>query len=179
MIWNKDMLNRCLRLGALLLAVVAMPAVAQPVKVGYVNAFRIENESPLAKRLVEDMKKEFEPREREIAQLQQQGAALGAELRENAAKMPESERQTKERRFTELAKQFDQARRSFAEDLELRRGEGRAQLVQQVSAIIRRIAESEHFDLILQQAVYGSPQIDITERVLAEMAKGNAASGKK
>jgi outer membrane protein len=70
-------------------------------------------------------------------------------------------------------------RRAFAEDLELRRSEARAQMVQQVSAIIKRIAESDKFDLILQQAVYGSPQIDITERVLAEMTKGGAPSSRK
>ena len=87
-----------------------------------------------------------------------------------------AERQAKEKRFAELAKQFDQMRRNYLEELEVRKGEAHAQLLEQANAIIKTIAETEKFDLILQQAVYGSPQIDITDRVLAEMAKRNPAA---
>jgi outer membrane protein len=160
----------------LLLAAATTFAAEAPIKVGYVNPFRIENESPMAKRLIEEIKKEFEPRERQLAQLQQQGAALGAELQDESKKVTGLERQAKDKRFSELAQQFDQQRRSFAEDLEQRKNEAHAQLIQMASAAIKKIAESEQYDLILQQAVYGSPQIDITDRVLAEMEKAGAGS---
>jgi outer membrane protein len=160
-----------------LFAAIAMQAAAQPLKIGYVNPFLIENESPMAKRLIEEIRKEFEPRERQLAQLKQQGSTLGAELQEEGAKLGGPERQAKDKRFTELVQQFEQQRRSFSEDLEQRKNEAHAQLVQVASAAIKRIAEREQFDLILQQAVYGSPQIDITERVLAEMEKAAGSSG--
>jgi outer membrane protein len=168
------MKNVWLHVAGALFAAITVHAAAQPIKVGYVNAFRIENESPMAQRLIEEIRKEFEPRERQLAQLQQQGAALGAELQDENVKLSGPERQAKDKRFAELAQQFDQQRRSFTEDLELRKNEAHAQLLQLASAAIKKIAESEHYDLILQQAVYGGPQVDITERVLAEMAKAGA-----
>ena len=161
----------------LLLAAAATFAAEAPLKIGYVNPFRIENESPMAKRLIEEIRKEFEPRERQLAQLQQQGAALGVELQDESKKTAGLERQTKDKRFADLAQQFEQQRRSFAEDLEQRKNEAHAQLIQVASAAIKKIAESEQYDLILQQAVYGSPQVDITDRVLAEMEKAGAGSG--
>jgi outer membrane protein len=37
-------------------------------------------------------------------------------------------------------------------------------------ALLQQIAEQEKFDLILQEAVYRSPRIDITEKVLKALA---------
>ena len=76
-----------LRLAGALLAAIAMQAAAQPLKIGFVNAYRVENESPMAQRLIEEIKKEFEPRERQLAQLQQQGAVLGEELKDEKVKL--------------------------------------------------------------------------------------------
>jgi outer membrane protein len=39
-------------------------------------------------------------------------------------------------------------------------------LQERSTRIIRQIAEQEKFDLIVQEAVYFNPRIDITERVL-------------
>ncbi len=39
-------------------------------------------------------------------------------------------------------------------------------LVERSNRIIRQIAEQEKYDLIVQEAVYFNPRIDITERVL-------------
>jgi outer membrane protein len=36
--------------------------------------------------------------------------------------------------------------------------------------VIRGIAEAEKFDLILQEAVYRSPRIDITDKVLKALS---------
>lgn len=163
-------LVRCI---VILLVLVATQAAAQELKIGYVNGFRIENESPLTERFIEQIKQEFAPREQQLQELQKQGTALQSELESENSNMQPAERQVKEKRFAEIAKQFEQMRRSYLEELEARKAEAHAQLLEQVNAIIKVIAETEKFDLILQQAVYGSPQIDITERVLAEMAKRN------
>ena len=172
-------MNALARIAAVLCTVMAvLPAAAQSPKIGYVNGQRVENESAMTLQFVEQMKKEFGPRENELKELQQQGAALEQELEASGAKMSAADRQAKQRRLTELGKQFEQMRRAYAEDVEVRRREARAKLFERVNEIIKVIAESEKYDLIVQQAVYGTPQIDITQRVLAELAKQAPPPGK-
>jgi outer membrane protein len=38
--------------------------------------------------------------------------------------------------------------------------------------VIKQIAEAEKYDLILQEAVYRNPRIDITDKVLKALAEG-------
>jgi outer membrane protein len=157
------------------LALLAAPAIAQPTKVGYVNVARIENESALAKQNIELLKKEFAPREQQLAEMQKQGNALAAELEKNAATMPAAERQSKEKRVAALLQQYQQMQRAVLEDLEARKREAFAGFLAEVNTIIASIAVAGKYDLIVQQAVYNSTQTDITELVMKELAKRSAA----
>lgn len=156
---------------AILLAMFAAHVAAQGLKIGYVNGLRIEKESALPAREIEQMKKEFAAREQRLQELQKQGMELQAELEKEGLTMGPAEKQAKEKRLAALSQQFEQLQRSVAEDLELRKSEARARFMAETTAIIQGIAEAGKYDLIVQQAIYGSPQIDITEQVLKEMAK--------
>ena len=153
-------------------------AGAQSSKIGYVNVVRIENESALAKQSLELLKKEFSPREQQLAEMQKTGNALQADLEKNAATMPAAERVAKEKRITAMLQQYQQMQRSMAEDFEVRKRESFGGFLAEVNAIIKNIAEAGKYDLIVQQAVYNSAQTDITEEVMKELAKRSAAGGK-
>ena len=56
--------------------------------------------------------------------------------------------------------------REFREDLNLRKNEELATVLQGANKIIKEIAEKENYDLILQEAVYRSPRLDITDKVI-------------
>ncbi len=158
-----------------LFALIATAAAAQPTKIGYVNVVRIENESALAKASLEQLKKEFAPREQQLAEMQKTGNALQADLEKNGATMPAAERQAKEKRITAMLQQYQQMQRSMAEDFEVRKRESFGGFLAEVNTIIKNIAEAGKYDLILQQAVYNSAQTDITEEVMKELAKRAAA----
>ena len=162
----------------LLLVLLPAYADAQPLKIGYVNVTRIEGESALAKRDAETLKKEFAPREQQLQELQKQGNDLQKDLEQNGAKMPAAEKQTKEKRFAAMAQQYQQLQRSLVEEVEARKRESFAVFIGEVNAIIKGLAEAGKFDLILQQAVYSSSQLDITEQVLKEIAKRSASAVK-
>jgi outer membrane protein len=159
-------------------ALLATQAIAQPVKIGYVNVARIENESALAKQSIEQLKKEFAPREQQLAEMQKTGNGLQADLEKNAATMSIGERQAKEKRIAAMLQQYQQMQRSMAEDFEVRKRESFGGFLAEVNEIIKNIAEAGKYDLILQQAVYNSTQTDITEEVMKEIAKRSAAAGK-
>jgi outer membrane protein len=156
---------------AILLAMFAAHVAAQGLKIGYVDGLRIEKESALPAREIEQMKKDFAPREQRLQELQKQGLEMQAELEKEGLTMAPADKQAKEKRLAALSQQFEQLQRSVAEDLELRKGEARARFMTEATAIIKSIAEAGKYDLIVHQAIYGSPQIDITEQVLKEMAK--------
>ena len=154
-----------------LILLTAAAANAQPLKIGFIDGFRIENESEATKRAIEQIKKEFAPREQQLQAMQKQGMELKAEFDRDGAKMKPAEAQAKEKRLAALSQQFEQQQRSYAEDMEFRQREVRAKLVTEINAVINAIAEAEKFDLILQQAIYASGQIDLTDRVIKEIAK--------
>ena len=158
------------------LVLVAAPALAQPLKIGVVDGFRIEKESDLTKRAIEQLKKEFAPREQQLQDLQKQGNELKAEVDREGDKMKPADRAVKEKRLVSLSQQFEQMQRSYAEDMEFRQREVRLRIVGEITAVINGIAEAEKFDLILQQAIFASGQIDLTDRVIKEMAKRAAAA---
>ena len=160
-----------LRWSLIVFALMPLHAVAQALKIGYVNGARVESESALTKAAIEQMKKEFASRQQQLQDLQNQGSALQNELEKDGQKLQPADRQAKEKRLAALAQQFEQQQRSYVEDVETRQREYRAQVIGEINAIIKNIAEAGKFDLIVQQAIYGSPQIDITDQVLKEMAK--------
>jgi outer membrane protein len=81
--------------------------------------------------------------------------------------MSETQRRSKEREFGELNRDFQRKQREFREDLNQRRNEELAQVVEQANRIIRLIAEQEKFDIIFQEMpAYVSPRIDITDKVI-------------
>ena len=86
--------------------------------------------------------------------------------KKNAVTMSESQRRNREREFGELNREFQRKQREFREDLNQRRNEELAQVVEQANRVINQIAEQEKFDLVLQDAVYRSPRIDITDKVI-------------
>ena len=164
-----DKLLRCCAL--VVLMITAAFAQAQPTKIGYVNVLRIENESALAKQSLDQLRKEFAPREQQLAQMQKEGNALQADLEKNAATMQAGERAAKEKRIREMLQQYQQMQRSMAEDFEVRKRESFGTFLAEVNTIIKTIAEAGKYDLILQQAVYNSAATDITDEVMKELAK--------
>ena len=80
--------------------------------------------------------------------------------------MSETDRRTREREFGELNKDFQRKQREFSEDLNQRRNEELAAVLERANRTIRAIAEAEKYDIIFQEAVYASPRVDITEKVI-------------
>ena len=45
-------------------------------------------------------------------------------------------------------------------------------MVEQANRVIRQIAEQEKYDIIFQDAVFASPRIDITDKVIKALEAG-------
>ena len=155
----------------LLLALFVTPALAE-FKLGFVNGQRVVNESPQAKRAKQKIEKEFEKRDQELQQLSKRLQSMQENLEKNGVTMAESERRNKEREFNDLNRDFQRKQREFREDLNLRQNEENAAVIEKANKAIKQIAEADKFDLILQDVVWVSPRLDITERVIKALSEG-------
>ena len=86
--------------------------------------------------------------------------------------LSENDRRGREQEMSRQIVDLQRLQREFQEDLNLRRNQELGGLLERANKIIRQIAEAEKYDLILQEAVYRSPRIDITDRVLKALAGG-------
>lgn len=155
----------------MVLALLAAPAAfAAEYKIGFVNTERIFREAAPAVKALKKIEKEFAPRDAELQKMAKQAKDLQTLLEKENVTMSESDRRNKEQDLARINRDFQRMQREFREDLNLRKNEELAGVLERANRVIQQIAESEKFDLILQEAVYKSPRIDITDKVLKGLA---------
>jgi outer membrane protein len=156
---------------ALLAAATAATAQAADYKIGFVNTERLFRDAAPAKRAQQKLEKEFAARDAEIQKLARQVRDLQALLEKDGVTMAEAERRNRERDLANLSRDLQRSQREFREDLNLRRNEELSSVQERANKVILQIAESEKFDLIIQDpVVYASPKIDITDKVIKALA---------
>jgi outer membrane protein len=162
-------------------AIVALggPSFAQEsqLRIGVVNSERILRESTAAKAAQQRLEQEFSRREKELQDTAARIKQLGERLERDVSVLSDADRSRRQREIADLDREFQRRQREFREDLNQRRNEELASVVERANRVIRQIAEQERFDLILQgqETVYASPRLDMTEKVLRAL---NAATQK-
>ena len=151
---------------AAVLSAWVLGAGAADLKVGFVNTERVFREAAPAKRAQQKLEREFAARNAELAKVEKQGRDMQAELERENVTMPESQRRDRERQLADISRNFQRMQREIREDLNLRRNEELAAVQGVATRIINQIAEQEKFDLIVQEAVFASTRIDITDKVI-------------
>jgi len=144
-------------------------------RVGFVNADRVMRESAPALRVQKKIEKEFEKRDQELQRVAKQLQTMQDNLEKNSVTMPESDRRARDREFNDLNRDFQRRRREYLEDRNSRQNEEMAGVLDRANKAIRQVAETEKFDLIVQEAVYFNPRIDITDRVIKALADPSSA----
>lgn len=137
-----------------------------PPKIGYVNTERILRDSAPAKAALLKIEQEFGKRDKELQDMAARLKTLGERLDRDATVLSDSDRIKRQREAADLEKDFQRRQREFREDLNQRRNEELAQVVEKAQRVIRQLAEQEKFDLVLGDAVYVNPRVDITEKVI-------------
>jgi outer membrane protein len=157
------------RLFAVLLvgACMAFPAVAQDFKIGFVNTERVLREANLAKASQAKLEQEFSRREKDLQTVGGQLKAASEKLEREAPTLPEAQRIARQRQLVDQDRDFQRKQREFQEDVTLRKNEELQQVLERANRVIKQVAETEKYDLILQEAVYINPKHDITDKVLS------------
>jgi outer membrane protein len=159
-------------MAALMVMLAAAAADAADIKIGYVDVERIRRESAPAEQASKQLEKEFAPRAQELQRREAQVKSLQGQLEKDVMTMSEGERRSKEQELSRMSVDLQRLQREYREDLNMRRNQELATLFERADRVIKQIADAENFDLIVQEAVFRSPRIDITERVLKVLSDG-------
>lgn len=160
---------------AAVLAAASYGVAAQELKIGYVNSDRVLREAVPAKAAQAKLETEFSKREKDLTDLGIRLKASSDRLDKDAPTLSETERTRRQRELVEQDRDLQKKRREFQEDLTSRKNEELSTVVERTNRVIKQIFETEKYDLILQEAVFWSPKVDITDKVIKAL---NAQGGK-
>ncbi|MDQ6627069.1 MAG: OmpH family outer membrane protein [Pseudomonadota bacterium] len=151
---------------ALLLAGAATGASAQELKIGYVNSDRVLRDAIPAKAAQAKLETEFSKREKDLTDAANRLKSASDKLDKDAPTLAEAERGRRQRELVDQDRELQRKRREFQEDLNQRKNEELGAVVERTNRVIKQIFETEKYDLILQEAVFWSPKVDITDKVI-------------
>ncbi|MBU6257770.1 MAG: OmpH family outer membrane protein [Burkholderiales bacterium] len=173
----KTLVLRFLSAALMAVAIVA-PAHADELKIGYVSLDRLMRESNPAKAAAAKLEAEFSKRDRDINDAQAKLKAAADKLDKDAPTLSEAERARRQRELVDADRDLQRKRRDLQDDLNQRRNEEMASVIERANRVIQQIFESEHYDLIVQDAVKAGPRVDITDKVIRLINAQPAPGGK-
>ncbi len=147
----------------------ATPVYAQGTKIGFVSTERILRDSKPAKEAQAKIESEFKKRDSELEKLANSLRDQAQKLDKDAPVLSEAERVKRQRQLQDLDSDLQRKRREFQEDFNRRRNEEFSAIVEKADAAIKKIAEAQDYDLIIQDAVTVSPRVDITDQVISAL----------
>lgn len=167
-------MSRSLMVVAVLAAVVGAPtAIAQEnARIGFVNTDRMLREATPAKAAQTKLEQEFSRREKEIDDAGATLKTASERFEREAPTLSESQRQNRQRQLMDQDREFQRKRREFQEDLNSRKQEELQQILDRANRVVKQVAEAEKYDVILQEAVYVNPRLDITDKVIKALNAG-------
>ena len=162
-------------LSAACLTLAAWGVHAQELKIGYVNSDRVLRDALPAKAAQTKIEAEFSKRDKDLTDLANKLKAAADKLDKDAPTLAESDRARRQRELLDQDREIQRKRREFQEDLNQRKNEELASVVERANRVIKQIFDQEKYDLIIQEVIFASPRIDITDKVIKAL---NAPGGK-
>ncbi|MDQ2917355.1 MAG: OmpH family outer membrane protein [Casimicrobiaceae bacterium] len=144
----------------------ALPAMADNYKIGVLHVERLLQQSKAAKAAHDRIEQEFKGRDADISRKEQDVRAATAQLARDRATLPQEELASRERTLELQTRDVQRLRQQFTEDLRARQFEELDKLKVRLDKVLTEYAKDNHFDLILQDALYVGRSVDITDDVI-------------
>jgi outer membrane protein len=135
-------------------------------RIGVINSERIFKDSNLAKASQTKLQSEFAKREKELRDEAQKIKTAAERLDKDAAVMSDTDRVRRQRELADSDRELQRKQREFTEDVNQRSFEERSKIAQKANQALKAVAEQRKLDLIVQEAAYVNPKIDVTDDVI-------------
>jgi outer membrane protein len=147
-----------------------LPAWAVDLKIGVVDYGKLMEQSPQAKTVVDAIRTEFTPRQRDLQNEQQSLKAKEDKLQKDGATMTEDQRQRSEKELRDSYRDLSRKQQEVQDDFNARRNEEMSRLQRTLIEEVRVYAKAQNFDLVIADGViYSTPTLDITPAILTAL----------
>ena len=161
-------MKRLIPLLLTLFVLVAGPAPAQQLRVGYVDMKQVLDNAPQVLAGREKLDLEFRPRNDTIEFQERQAQAM--EDRLLIGDLAEDARARLDRELREMRRNVNRQKEDLLDELSFRRTEEVQKLEEQINEAVQEIARDSGYDLILSSpVVYADPSLDITQLILDQL----------
>jgi outer membrane protein len=152
-------------------AMASAQAQTTPSRIGFVYTERLMTESKLAKLADEKIQSEFSKRQKQVDEMITRYKSNREKFDADAPKLSDADRVRRTRELLDMEKDVQRMQREFNEDLIQRKNEERTAIAQKAFKLIEQVAEQDHLDVVLQESIWTSPRIDITDKILKLLDK--------
>ena len=156
----------------------AFPTSAE-LKIGVVDYGKLMEASPQAKTVVEAIRTEFTPRQRDLQNEQTALKTKEEKLQKDGATMTEDQRTRSEKELRDSYRELSRKQQEVQDDFNARRNEEMSRLQRMLIEEVRVYAKAQNFDLVIADGViYSTPTLDITPAILTALTSHAPAAGK-
>ncbi|MBE0596427.1 MAG: OmpH family outer membrane protein [Desulfuromonadales bacterium] len=149
---------------------LAAPAVAADVKIGYVDLQKALNLSEAGKSAKEKIAKTVKEYEGTVEARQKELKRIKDDLDKQSLVLSETARGDKEREYQQKLKEFQRFTKDIQEELQQKDTDFTRQILEELLKVIREIGQKEGYTLLFEQTesslLYADAKIDITDKVI-------------
>ncbi len=153
------------------IGILVLPTQLMAQSIAYVDALRLIDESPQGKVEMQKLEEEFGVRRQDLQRRMDNFVAEEADLKKNSLLMTSEEVDAKLKVLTEQQRSLRREQEIYNNDYSRNRNQGIARLEEMITEVIFRVAREREIDLVLQQVVYASKNIDLTDLILQELER--------
>lgn len=162
-------------IGFVIVAGLIRPALAEEVKLGYVDLRRALHETDDGRKAETALKKVFDQKQKELDEQQEDVKKAIEDLNKKRTLLPADTVRQKEGELQERVAKVQQTYMRHQQDLAAKEEEATRPIVDRLQRIIAKIAAAENFTMILdknQGVVFAKPHLDLTNEVIRRYNAG-------
>ncbi len=152
------------------LGLMAAPALAQEVKVGFVDLQKALNLSQSGQAAKEQIKQKVESYDAQVKAKQEELQKLKEDLEKQAMLLSEEARGNKEREYQQKVKDYQRYAKDIQEELQQADADFTRKILEQLFEVVQDIGKKEGYTMILEKTesamLYGDSSIDLTDKVI-------------
>ncbi len=149
--------------------VMSGQVLAQVQRVAVVNAARVLKESNAAIETRRHMEHEFLLRDKSLVSQREALRILNEKFESEVLTLTETQRTQRRTKLVEQSREYENVRNALELDKISAIRANNKKMISLAKKVVKRVADADKYDVVLQDAVYVNPQYDITDKVISGM----------
>jgi outer membrane protein len=139
------------------------------LKIGVIDLQQIIQETPDAKKVNAELRKQFEPRQQKLAETEKKLQADVDKLKRDDAIMAENEKTKLQENILTQRRNLEREQQDYQQDISVAQRRETDKFFAKVKKVVDEIAAKDHYDLVLQKNTipFASNRLEITKQVIA------------